>query len=86
MVNNSVVDIKFCSLSLCYMTILFQIIYGGIELTEDIAIDWVGGNMYWTDYVLETVEVATLEGKHRTVLFSENLGNPRSIVLDPSEE
>ncbi len=63
----------------------FQVLSGGIELTEDISIDWIGKNMYWTDYALETVEVATVEGKHRKVLFSENVDNPRALALDPRE-
>ena len=54
-------------------------------MTEDLAVDWVGRNLYWTDYVLETIEVATLEGQYRMVLFSENITNPRSIVIDARE-
>lgn len=45
--------------------------------------DWVGRNLYWTDYVLETIEVSHLDGTHRTVLVSENVTNPRGLVLDP---
>ena len=54
-----------------------------MTVTESLAVDWVGRNLYWTDYVLETVEVARLDGSHRTVLVSENVTNPRALVLDP---
>ncbi|XP_027721928.1 low-density lipoprotein receptor-related protein 2 isoform X3 [Vombatus ursinus] len=55
----------------------------GVTVTESIAVDWVGRNLYWTDYVLETIEVSKINGNHRTVLISENVTNPRGLVLDP---
>ena len=58
----------------------------GVEVTEDLAVDWVGRNLYWTDYVLETIEVSTLNGSFRTVLFNENITNPRALALDPRQE
>lgn len=56
-----------------------------MTVTESLAVDWVGRNLYWTDYVLETIEVSKLDGTHRTVLVSENVTNPRGLVLDPRE-
>uniref|UniRef100_A0A4W4GUH3 Low-density lipoprotein receptor-related protein 2 n=1 Tax=Electrophorus electricus TaxID=8005 RepID=A0A4W4GUH3_ELEEL len=55
----------------------------GVTVTESLAVDWVGRNLYWTDYILETIEVARLDGSHRTVLISVNVTNPRGLVLDP---
>lgn len=54
-------------------------------MTESLAVDWVGRNLYWTDYILETIEVSKLDGTHRTVLISANVTNPRGMVLDPRE-
>lgn len=54
-------------------------------MTESLAVDWVGRNLYWTDYVLETIEVSKLDGTHRTVLVSQNVTNPRALVLDPRD-
>lgn len=54
-------------------------------MTESLAVDWVGRNLYWTDYVLETIEVSKLDGTHRTVLVSENVTNPRGLVVDPRD-
>lgn len=72
----------------CLMTLLplLQIFDSGVTVTESIAVDWVGRNLYWTDYVLETIEVSKLDGTHRTVLISENVTNPRGLVLDPRTE
>lgn len=66
-------------------TDLTEIVSTGIDVVEDIAVDWVGRNLYWTDYGMETIEVVTLDGNYRTVLFSENITNPRAIELDPRD-
>uniref|UniRef100_A0A4W3HU78 Low-density lipoprotein receptor-related protein 2 n=1 Tax=Callorhinchus milii TaxID=7868 RepID=A0A4W3HU78_CALMI len=58
----------------------------GVTVTENIAVDWVGRNLYWADYILETIEVSNLDGNHRTVLLSENITNPRGLVLDPRND
>ncbi|KAM4859286.1 low-density lipoprotein receptor-related protein 2 [Thomomys bottae] len=55
----------------------------GMFVTETIAVDWVGRNLYWTDYILETIEVSKIDGSHRTVLISKNITNPRGLALDP---
>ena len=60
-----------------------QTLDSGITMTESIAVDWVGRNLYWTDFSLQTIEVSKLDGSHRTVLLSENITNPRGLVLDP---
>uniref|UniRef100_A0A8C4QIE6 Low-density lipoprotein receptor-related protein 2 n=1 Tax=Eptatretus burgeri TaxID=7764 RepID=A0A8C4QIE6_EPTBU len=55
----------------------------GVTVTENIAVDWIGRNLYWLDYILETIEVSHLDGSHRTVLMSDNVTNPRGLALDP---
>lgn len=63
-----------------------QVFDSGVTVTESIAVDWIGRNLYWTDFILETLEVSRLDGSHRTVLISENVTNPRGLVLDPRME
>lgn len=55
----------------------------GLSVTEMIAVDWIGRNLYWTDYALETIEVSKIDGSHRTVLISKNVTKPRGLALDP---
>lgn len=62
-----------------------QVVSTGIDVVEDIAVDWIGSNLYWTDYGMETIEVVTLDGNFRMVLFSENITNPRAIEIDPRD-
>ncbi|MBZ3890926.1 Low-density lipoprotein receptor-related protein 2 [Sciurus carolinensis] len=55
----------------------------GVSMTETVAVDWIGRNLYWTDYALETIEVSKIDGSHRMVLISKNVTNPRGLALDP---
>ncbi|XP_054913786.1 low-density lipoprotein receptor-related protein 2 isoform X1 [Poeciliopsis prolifica] len=55
----------------------------GLMVPETIAVDWVGRNLYWTDSVLENIEVSTLDGHYRKVLLNKNITSPRGLALDP---
>jgi low density lipoprotein-related protein 2 len=47
-----------------------QIVSSGIGLVESLAVDWIGQNLYWADYILQHIEVSKLDGKRRTILFN----------------
>ncbi|KAG7227889.1 hypothetical protein INR49_013683, partial [Caranx melampygus] len=55
----------------------------GLMVPESIAVDWVGRNLYWTDSVMENIEVSTLDGRFRKVLLTKNVTSPRGLALDP---
>jgi low density lipoprotein-related protein 2 len=56
----------------------------GLDITEGIAVDWVGRNLYWVDSSLNTIEVGSLEKPGvRTVLLHENIDQPRGLAVDP---
>jgi low density lipoprotein receptor-related protein 5/6 len=49
---------------------------------DGIAVDYLARNLYWTDTGTDRIEVARLNGSSRRVLITENLDEPRAIVLD----
>lgn len=59
------------------------VIHDDINHPDGIAVDWVAHNLYWTDTGTDRIEVARLNGTSRKVLISEDLDEPRAIVVDP---
>lgn len=48
----------------------------------DIAVDWIGQNLYWTDQKRGLIEVSRLDGSYRRVVSSQ-LFKPSLIEVDP---
>ena len=59
------------------------VLHADISNPDGLAIDWVARNLYWTDTGTDRIEVARLNGTSRKVLISEDLDEPRAIVVDP---
>ncbi|KAF7240342.1 Low-density lipoprotein receptor-related protein 1 [Varanus komodoensis] len=54
----------------------------GLSNPDGLAVDWVGGNLYWCDKGRDTIEVSKLNGAYRTVLVNSGLREPRALVVD----
>lgn len=60
-----------------------EIITTGLISPDGLACDWFTNKLYWTDLETNRIEVATMTGEHRKVLFWSEIDQPRSIVLVP---
>jgi low density lipoprotein receptor-related protein 5/6 len=47
------------------------------------ACDWLAQKLYWTDSGTKCIEVATINGENRKVLFSYDIVQPRDIAVVP---
>nr|XP_023018542.1 low-density lipoprotein receptor-related protein 6 [Leptinotarsa decemlineata] len=62
-----------------------------VEIIKDVftpdglACDWITNKIYWTDSETNNIEVATIEGKYRKVLFWADIDQPRAIALVPKK-
>ena len=55
-----------------------------LSFSDGLAVDWINDKLYWVDAVTAKIEVANLDGSNRTVLFANNIGILRAIVVDPT--
>lgn len=60
-----------------------EVISSGVMSPDGLACDWVTSKLYWTDSDTNRIEVATMMGQYRKVLFWTDLDQPRAIALDP---
>ena len=61
------------------------VISSGLATAEGIAVDWVGGNLYWVESHVSQIEVARLDGRFRKGLIAGNMKKPRALALDPRD-
>lgn len=50
---------------------------------DGLACDWYTGKLYWTDGEKNRIEVTSIDGQHRKVLFWSDIYQPRAIALVP---
>ena len=56
-----------------------------LSLAEDLAVDWVANNLYWTDTLNRRLEVLDLDTKHSAELLQTGAHSaPKAIVVDPN--
>lgn len=59
------------------------VVQTGLSTAEGLAVDWIGGNLYWVESNLDQIEVAKLNGSFRRTLIAGQMESPRAIALDP---
>jgi sugar lactone lactonase YvrE len=57
----------------------------GVVYPDGIDVDYISGNVYWTDAITKKIEVSKLDGSDRKTLIGWSLNKPGAIVVDPIE-
>ena len=60
-----------------------EIITDDLGSVDGLAVEWESNLIYWADYSKSRVEVASLDGKQRKLLFVEDVDKPGGIALYP---
>ncbi|KAJ8934130.1 hypothetical protein NQ314_013589 [Rhamnusium bicolor] len=61
------------------------IVSSGLGLPEDLSVDWLTGNIYFTDAEKQHIGVCTNDGYHCTVLINKDIQKPRGITLNVND-
>ena len=60
------------------------VVRGGLGTAEGLAVDWVGGTLYWVQAGLDLLEAARLDGSCRQTVVAGGMSRPRALALDPA--
>ena len=61
------------------------IIVGVFFNIEDVCVDWIGNNLYWTESITGNIEVLDLDTFERAVIINAGAeAVPRGIAVDPA--
>ncbi|XP_022647953.1 low-density lipoprotein receptor-related protein 6-like isoform X2 [Varroa destructor] len=58
------------------------VVKNGLENVVGLAVDWLTGNLYWTDNDSNRLEMSRLNGAYRKVLLWKDM-KPAALVVDP---
>ncbi|KAJ8941717.1 hypothetical protein NQ318_023313 [Aromia moschata] len=61
------------------------LVTSGLGSPEDLAVDWLTGNIYFTDAEKRHIGVCTNDASHCTVLVNKDIRKPRGIALNVAE-
>ena len=62
-----------------------KVVLNGLAVIESIGFDWTTDNLYFVDSGRDEIGVAAVNRPLSKILISDNLDEPKSIVLDPKE-
>lgn len=60
------------------------LVSSGLGSPEDLAVDWITGNIYFTDADMQHIGVCTNDGMKCAIIVNKDIHKPRGIVLNPA--
>lgn len=69
----------------CFFLIQQTLFTAGLGKPEDIAVDYITGNIYFTDNDFQHVAVCSNDGRYCRAIITENVHRPRGIALHPQK-
>lgn len=67
------------------INILMYNLYVGLGTPENLAIDSITHNLYFTDAKMKRIGVCNNDGSVCTVLHNKNIDKPRAIAVSPMD-
>lgn len=61
------------------------VVEDALDRTDDIAVDWVYNNVYWTSGDRKTISVTNLHGDFIVDVIDEDLENPQAVAVHPKK-
>ncbi|KAK7474594.1 hypothetical protein BaRGS_00034178 [Batillaria attramentaria] len=61
-----------------------KVVAGGTGVVKGLALDWMTGNLYWTDSTNGYIKVARKDGAFQRVLLDKDVNNPLGIAVHPA--
>ena len=52
---------------------------------EQIAVDWIGNNIYVVETEVSRIEVCSMDGRHRASVITDGIERPRGLALDSTK-
>jgi len=80
-----VIVLDFCSDAARWLWCCRVVVDQRLRMPEDVAVDSLTRNLYYTDSGTRTVGVCTMEGKFCSSLITEDVDQPRGLALYPDE-
>ena len=62
-----------------------KVVVENIGRDDDIAVDWIYNNVYWTSVEKRVISVTNIDGDHIVDVIKEDLEHPKGVAVHPKK-